>query len=122
MLAKRDEAVKDASVRYLTGPEKEILAATEQAFTVNDVAVGEGDFGKRWELVIDIDGDERILTISRNRARDPLMRELQRLCKQAPQGPLVLDVVEKEDGTTFQWFKRPGVTTPATPKASASEK
>lgn len=112
LLGQRDAAAKAAQVRYLTGPDKEAWAATETPFMVKSVNVGEGEFGKRWELVVQATGDdeERIMTISRNRARDPLMNELQHLTKQSEQGPLVLDTVEYEDGRTFQWFKRPAAS------------
>lgn len=111
LLGQRDQAAKDSQVRYLTGSDKEAWAATETPFMVKAVTQGEGEFGKRWELVVQVTGEdeERILTISRNRARDPLLYELQRLCRQNDQGPLVLDTVELEDGKTFQWFKRPSV-------------
>jgi hypothetical protein len=113
LLEKRDEAAKAAQVRYLTGPDKEAWAATEVSFIVKSVAIGEGEFGKRWELLVTPEGgdEDRVMTVSRNRARDDLMQELQRLCKQGPQGPLVLDTVVYEDGRTFQWFKRPGKMT-----------
>jgi hypothetical protein len=109
LLAQRDEAAAAAKIRYLTGEDKEAWAATETPFKVRSVNLGSGAFGQRWELVVAAEGDdeERIMTISRNHARDPLMYELQRLCRQAEQGPLVLDTVEYEDGRTFQWFKRP---------------
>jgi hypothetical protein len=109
LLGQRDEAAKAAQTRYLSGPDKEAWAATETPFVVKSVNVGEGEFGKRWELVVQAleDDEERIMTISKNRARDPLLLELQRLCRKGEQGPLILDVVEYEDGRTFQWFARP---------------
>jgi hypothetical protein len=117
LLGQRDEAAKAAQVRYLTGPDKEAWAATETPFLVKSVSLGSGEFGQRWELVVTAEGEDedRIMTISKNRARDPLMTELQRLCRQGEQGPLVLDTVEYEDGRTFQWFKRPSPHDTITP-------
>jgi hypothetical protein len=109
LLAQRDKAAAESQVRYLTGSDKEAWAAAETAFMVKAVTIGEGDFGKRWELVVAAVGDDedRIMTVAMNRARDQLMRELQRLTRQGEQGPLALDTVELTDGKTFQWFKRP---------------
>lgn len=89
--------------RWLSEDEKEEMSDDKTPFMVTSVeSTKDKKYGQRWELTVDIDGDERGLTIPAHKTRDESISALSDYVKKnGSAGPMRLKVKPFGEGRTW---------------------
>lgn len=98
------DILRGQSSRWLTEDEKEEMSDDKSPFTITAIEkTKDAKYGMRWELTVDIDGEERGLTIPTHKARDGAIQGLAEYVKKnGSVGPLRLKVKPfGKDGHTW---------------------